>query len=86
MRGAAALGLDESLGVRQHAPGFGLDRGSPRPDHHGRRCPAGLAHRGEHMGKQRPPRDRMQHLGPRRTHARALAGGEHDRKTGPVSH
>ena len=47
---------------------------------------AGAAHRRQHMRQQRAPRDLVQHLRPRRAHARALAGGEHDRKAGAFAH
>ena len=86
VRGAAPLGLHEHLGLRQHAPRLVGDRVRVRTDHHGGRFDAGAAHRREHMGEQRAAGDRVQHLRQRGTHARALAGGEHDREAGRLSH
>ncbi len=41
---------------------------------------------GEHVPDHRHPGDRMQHLGPRRPHAGALPGGEHDDGEARVGH
>ena len=82
VRGAAPLGLHEHLGLGQRAPRLVGDRVRIRADHHGGAVDAGAAHRGEHMGEQRTPGDRMQHLRARGTHPRSLAGGEHDREAG----
>ena len=85
VRGAAPLGLHEHLGLGQRVPRLVGDRVRIRPDHHGGPVDAGAAHRGEHMGKQRAPGDRVQHLRTRGTHPRPLAGGEHDRQAGLFS-
>ena len=86
MRGAAPLGLDEDLRLRQHAPRLVGDRLRVRPDHDGGHFGPGAAHRRQHMREQRAPGDRVQHLRQRRAHARALAGGEHDREAGSFAH
>ena len=57
-------------------------RARPRPRSPCRRLRARI----EHMREQRAAGDLVQHLRPRRAHAGALAGGEHDRKAGPVNH
>ena len=85
MRGAAPLALHEGRGIRQDALGFGGDVVLPGTDDDGGRGDAGFGDRVEHVGKQRSSGDRVQHLGPRRTHARALAGRQHDRQASPVS-
>ncbi len=86
MRGAAAFVLDETFGVGRNALYFGGDRLFARTDHDGGCRDAGFADRVQHVRKQRAPGDCMEHLGPRRTHARALAGREHDRKTRSSHH
>ena len=49
--------------MRQHASGLRRDRLLPGTDDDRRRRDAGLGDRGEHMGEQRAPGDRMQDLG-----------------------
>jgi len=51
-----------------------------RGDHDRRRGRRGFAHGIESVGEQRAAGDGVQHLRPRGTHARALAGREHDGK------
>ena len=86
MGGAAPFLLHETFGGRRSAFDFGGHGLLARPDHHGCGGDAGLADGAEHMREQRAPGKRMQHLRPRRTHARALAGREHDGKTGSSRH
>ena len=56
------------------------------PDHDGGLRPAGRPQRRQHMPQQRPARHRVQHLRPRRQHARAFAGRQHDRQAGSRAH
>ncbi len=84
MRGATAFALNECSGIRQDAPRFAGDVVLPGTDDDGGCGDAGLGDRIEDMGEQRLSGQRMQHFGPRRSHARALAGRQYDRQTGPL--
>ncbi len=87
MGGPAALRLHEDLGARQHPLGFGRDRiAAPGPTTTAVALPPASRHGVEHMRQQRSAGDRVQHLRPRRTHAGALAGREHDGKAGAFSY
>ena len=84
MRRAPALGLHENVGVRQKLA---------RLDCHGRlartnddRDRIRLTDRSQRVGQERRAAEPVQHLRPERAHARALAGGEHDREAGPIGH
>jgi hypothetical protein len=79
MRCAAPLRLQEDFGRRRRALGFGRHRIAAGSHNHRRRGAAGLADRVEHMGEQRSAGDGAQYLRPRRAHAGALAGRQHDR-------
>ena len=83
LRRAAPLGLHENGGIRAYPVclrGHGV---LARSNDNGGRGNAGFGGSIQHMSKQRFAGERMQHLRPRRTHARALAGRKHDRKAGP---
>jgi hypothetical protein len=81
----ASLTLDDDFGTGKSLAGFGRDRLGAGPDHDCRHRAPGLAHGLEHMSEQRPAGDRVQYLRPRRAHARALAGREHNGKTSAPS-
>ena len=89
--GAVEEGLDLSQGVAG-APLLGLlhphqvfageggaHLGAAVTDHHQDALAAGGAGGGENPGEERPARRRVEHLGPRRAQAFALAGGEDHR-------
>ncbi len=86
MRGAAPVALHETFGLRRNTPHFRCDRVLPRPDHDGGGVHLGVGDGGEHMRQERLAGDRMQNLRPRRAHACALAGCEHDGKAAPMLH
>ncbi len=86
MRGPEPLGLHEGERVRADPPRLvrhGLMIG---PDHDGERGAGSPGCRRQHMSKQALVSDRMQHLRQARSHARAFAGGEHDREAGTGGH
>jgi hypothetical protein len=86
MRGSAPLLLHENHGIRHdefcRRGNFVLSG----TDDDGRRGHARLGNRGEDMSKQRSAGDGVQHLGPCRAHAGALARREHDRKAASSPH
>ena len=87
MRRAQPLALDKGLGIGAEAAHLVGDRLVVGPDHDGEARslrPWGAAC--EHMREQRLAGHRMQHLGQRGAHARALAGREHDSQTGTSVH
>ena len=75
-----AAPLLEDLRLGRKRARLARDRIVIGPDHHGDVAAAGLHRRAEHMREQRAAADRVQHLRPRRAHARALAGRQHDRQ------
>ena len=78
MRRSAPLALYEGCSARQDAARFGGNLVLSGTDDDGGRRDAGFGDRIEHVGKERPTGNRVQHFGPRRIHARALAGRQHD--------
>ena len=83
MRRAAPVALDESCGVRENPARLSGDRVLSGPDDDGGRRHARLGDRIEDVGEKRSTGHRVQHFRPRRMHARALAGRQHDRKASP---
>ena len=75
MSRAAPLVLNKNLRAGQHPPGLGGNGVMVRSDYHGGRGSAGTGHGGQHMGQQRAAGDLVQHLGQRRAHPCAFAGG-----------
>ncbi|MNS70000.1 hypothetical protein D3C72_1033330 [compost metagenome] len=76
--GALAFRLQESFDLNAlHACGRG-DIVGIAPDHQRHRADARSSHRLHHMRDHRTPGDRMQHLGLRRFHARAVARCENN--------
>ena len=84
MRRSAALPLHETFRARQNALSLRRYRTVVRADDNGRGVYSGFGDGRQDVREQRASRDRMQHLGQRRTHAGALAGRKHDRKAGPI--
>ena len=80
MRGAKPLGLHEGERVGTDALGFIRDRLVIGADHDRERGAGSLWCCGKHVGEQALACDGMQHFRQVRSHARAFAGGEHDRE------
>jgi hypothetical protein len=78
MGGAASFRLYVHRGLRSRGANRFRHFFMPRPNHGGDAVHPGRSQRLEHMHHQRQLPDRVQHLGQRGPHPRALAGGKHD--------
>ena len=86
MRGAEPLALNEGRGIGADAFDLVGDRLVVGSDHHGERGARSVRGGVQHMRQQRLAGDGMQHLRQRGSHARALAGREHDGEAGSSGH
>ncbi|MGY4289136.1 hypothetical protein ACVWXO_008356 [Bradyrhizobium sp. LM2.7] len=80
MRGAEPFGLHEGERVGANPPGLLRHRVMVGTDHDSERGAGSLRRGGEHMGEQALACHGMQHFWQARSHARAFAGGEHNRE------